>query len=71
MEWLYGLGAATGLGLLGWILIEVIGVKVKLAAYDMQINRLVSDADSEKHNHRDKHSEFDRRLAVLERGRQK
>lgn len=66
MEWLYIL-ASTIIALQGWILVEVIGLKMKSAGYDAQINRLVSDADSEKGTRKRANADIDARLRNLER----
>lgn len=66
MEWLYGISAATIISLLAWILVEIIGLKVKLAGYDAQMGRLVSDAESEKGTRKRIHEDFERRLRAVE-----
>lgn len=68
MEWLYIL-ASTIIALQGWILVEVIGLKMKTAGYDAQINRLVSDADSEKGTRKRLHDDFEKRLRAVEHDR--
>lgn len=66
MEWLYIL-ATTIIALQGWILVEVIGLKMKSAGYDAQLGRLVSDAESEKETRKRTNSTIDERLRNLER----
>lgn len=66
MEWLYIL-ASTIIALQGWILVEVIGLKMKSAGYDAQLGRLVSDAESEKETRKRTNSTIEERLRNLER----
>lgn len=66
MEWLYGIGITTVIALQGWILVEIIGLKLKGAAHDSQLGRLVSDAESEKGTRKRIHDDFERRLRTLE-----
>lgn len=66
MEWLYGIGITTIIALQGWILVEIISLKVKAAGYDSQFGRLVSDAESEKGTRKRIHDDFERRLRTLE-----
>lgn len=73
MEWLYGIGITTIVALQAWILIEIISLKVKTASYDLQMGRLVSDAESEKETRKRSNeridlrfNEFDQRLRAVE-----
>lgn len=61
-----GLLATTHLGLLGWILHELVKSISLLGRIQEQIGRLTSDADSEKDSKRRTHIDFERRIHRLE-----
>lgn len=67
MEWLYSIGVASVLALQGWILLEVIGLKVTLSQHDQQIKRCVSDQESEKGTRKRMNHDIEQRLRVLEK----
>lgn len=69
MEWLWAIGIATGISLQSWILLKLVNIEIKLSAYDQQLKRIVSDAESEKANRKTIHAEFGNRLLALERKR--
>lgn len=67
MEWLYAIVVSSVLALQGWILLEIIGLKVTLSQHDQQIKRVVSDQESEKGTRKRSNDDFEGRLRVLER----
>lgn len=58
--------AGTLVGLQSWILLELVSLKVSIAQSTTQINRIVSDAESEKGTRKRIHEDFERRLRILE-----
>lgn len=65
-EWLVPILFGVIISLQGWILLEIIRLKVSAAGYDIQLGRIVSDIESEKGTRKRIHIEFDTRLRALE-----
>lgn len=53
--------------LMGWVLREIIAVKGLVRDYKWQIERIVSDIESEKGTRQRLHADFEQRLRYLER----
>lgn len=66
MEWLYGIVVTAIISLQVWILLEIVALKIKVAGYDAQLGRLVSDAESEKGTRKRVNDDIERRLRALE-----
>lgn len=66
MNELVAVGLTAVLAVEGWILIELIALKIKLAKYETQLLRIVSDIESEKGTRRRLHEDFENRIRALE-----
>lgn len=75
-EWLQASVLSVVVGLQAWILVEIVGLKVKQAKADEkfdgfkdQLGRIVSDIESEKDTRARLHTDFETRLRTLEHKR--
>lgn len=66
MEAVISIGIGTILALEGWILLEIIKLKVSGGQTDTQMKRIVSDIESEKGTRKRVNEDFERRLRALE-----
>jgi hypothetical protein len=54
------------LAMQGWVLTEIVALKVKLAEILMQQGRFISDRESEKTRQSETNGDVERRLRILE-----
>lgn len=66
MNELVAVGLTAVLTVEGWILLELIALKIKLAQYETQLLRIVSDIESEKGTRKRLHEDFEMRIRTLE-----
>lgn len=71
MNELFTIAAGVIVALQGWILLEIISLKVNIGRHDTQIGRIVSDIESEKGTRKRTNSDIETRLRVLERHHEK
>lgn len=60
---------SVGIALLGWVLLEIIKIKVDFASFRVQIGRIISDIESEKGTRKRLHDDYETRFRTLERGK--
>lgn len=65
VHWEY-LIAGVIITLQSWILVEIVRLKIDTANHKVQLDRFVSDIESEKGTRARIHSDFESRLRVLE-----
>lgn len=64
-QWAIVLAGAI-IALQSWILLEIVRLKVSVSRGDTQLNRIVSEIESEKGTRKRLHADFERRLRTLE-----